>query len=155
MSDEVRLRDVAEADLEMFFAQASDPEAVRRARFLPREREAFITHWTTQVLGNPAVFVQAVTVDGAVAGNIVAWWEHERRFLGYWFGRRYWGRGIGTRALGLFLQAERTRPLYADPFAGNLASVRLLQKHDFRPVETVRHGSNEHIMFTLDTPARR
>ncbi|MBB5774788.1 GNAT family N-acetyltransferase [Nonomuraea jabiensis] len=42
--------------------------------------------------------MQAVLVEGEVAGNIVAWWEEDRRFIGYWFGREFWGRGIGTRA---------------------------------------------------------
>jgi hypothetical protein len=50
MGEEVRLRDVEQADLEMFHEQGRDPEAVRR-------------------------------------------------FVGYWFGRPWWGRGIGARAL--------------------------------------------------------
>lgn len=148
--DDVRLRDVRAADLELFHEQECDPEAARRSQFPPREREAFLTHWRTKVLGDPTVFVQAVTVDGALAGNIVAWWDEHRRFLGYWLGRDYWGQGIGSRALGLFLQAERNRPLHADPFAGNLASVRLLEKHGFRAAGTVQYGSNEHILFILD-----
>lgn len=150
MSDEVQLRDVVEADLETLFEQQQDPEAVRRSRFAPRARDAFMTHWTTKVLGDPTVFVQAVTVNGELAGNIVAWWEQHQRFLGYWFGRQYWGRGIGTQALRLFLQAEKNRPIYADPVIGNLASVRLLEKQGFRPVETIRHGPNEHIVLALD-----
>src|SRR5690606_6031828 len=32
---------------------------------------------------------QTVTVDGEVAGNIVAWWQDDRRFVGYWFGHRW------------------------------------------------------------------
>jgi RimJ/RimL family protein N-acetyltransferase len=150
MSDEVELRDVVEADLETFFAQEQDPEAARRSQLVPRERDAFMTHWTTKILGDPTVFVQAVTVNGELAGNIVAWWEEHQRFLGYWIGRRYWGRGIGTQALRLFLQAEKNRPIHADPVTGNLASVRLLEKHGFRPVKTVQHGPNEHIVLTLD-----
>jgi RimJ/RimL family protein N-acetyltransferase len=150
MGHEVQLRDVVEADVELFFEQARDPEAVRRAQFPPREREAFMTHWTTKVLADPTVFVQTVTVNGAPAGNIVAWWDQQQRFLGYWFGPQYWGRGIGTQALGLFLQAEKNRPIYADPVTANLASVRLLTKHGFRPSETVRRGTNEHIVFILD-----
>ncbi|PJE94394.1 GNAT family N-acetyltransferase [Streptomyces carminius] len=150
MSDEVCLRDVGSADLEEFFAQEHDPEAVRRSKFPPREREAFMAHWTTRVLGDPTVLVQAVTVDGELAGNVVAWWDEERRFIGYWLGRRYWGRGVGTRALALFLEREGTRPLYADPFIGNTGSVRLLEKHGFRRTETVRYGDHEHIMLVLD-----
>ncbi|MFF5770083.1 GNAT family N-acetyltransferase [Streptomyces californicus] len=150
MSDRVRLRDVEPADLEEFFAQEHDPEAVERSNFVPREREAFMTHWTTKVLGDPANFVQAITLDGELAGNAVAWWDEGRRFIGYWLGRRYWGRGIGTRALALFLEREKVRPLHADPFVGNAGSVRLLEKHGFRRAGTVRYGGNEHVMLVLD-----
>lgn len=150
MDEDVRLRDVTEADLETLYEQQLDAEAVRRARFPSREREAFMTHWVTKILGDSTVFVQMVTVDGAPAGSIVAWWEGERRYLGYWFGRPYWGRGIGTRALALFLRAEKNRPLYADPFLGNTASVRLLEGRGFQHTGTVRHGDNEHALLVLD-----
>ncbi len=109
-----------------------------------------MTHWATKVLGDPTVFVQAITVDGELAGNAVAWWDEGRRFIGYWLGRQHWGRGIGTRALALFLEREQARPLHADPFVGNTGSVRLLEKHGFRRTETVRHGEHEHIMLVLD-----
>ncbi|MFF4351638.1 GNAT family N-acetyltransferase [Streptomyces sp. NPDC001530] len=150
MDEDVRLRDVDEADLELFYEQQLDEEAVRRSRFPSREREAFMTHWGTKILGDSTGFVQTVTVDGAPAGSIVAWWEGQRRFIGYWFGRPYWGRGIGTRALALFLRAERHRPLYADPFTGNTASVRLLERHGFQHAGTVLHGDDEYALLVLD-----
>ncbi|SDJ53192.1 Protein N-acetyltransferase, RimJ/RimL family [Nonomuraea maritima] len=149
MLDDLRLRDVVEADLEVFLAQEHDPEAVRRSRFPPRERAAFMSHWKTSVLGDPTVLVRTVVVGGAPAGNLVAWWEGERRFVGYWLGREFWGRGVGTRALGLFLREEKARPLYADPFHGNTASVRLLERHGFEREGVVRHGDDEHILLVL------
>ncbi|MEU8267075.1 GNAT family N-acetyltransferase [Sphaerisporangium sp. NPDC049002] len=149
MSDDVRLRAVGEADLEVFLAQEHDPEAVRRSKFPPREREAFMTHWKTRVLGDPTVLVRAVIVGGELAGNIVSWWEQERRFTGYWFGRAFWGRGIGSTAMTLFLQEEKTRPLYADPYIGNTGSVRLLEKCGFQRTGTIMHGENEHVMLVL------
>ena len=118
-------------------------------RAAPRPREAFLRHWKTKVLGDDTVFVQAVTVDGEVAGNIVAWWDADRRFLGYWLGRPYWGRGIGSRALSLFLEREQNRPLHADPAGGNTGSVRLLEKHGFQRTGIVRHGDSEHVMLVL------
>jgi RimJ/RimL family protein N-acetyltransferase len=149
MSDDVRLRAVAEADLEVFLEQEHDPEAVRLSKFPPREREAFMTHWATRILGDPTVLVRAVTVDGEIAGNIVSWWEQERRFIGYWLGRPYWGRGIGSTALTLFLQEEKTRPLYADPYVGNTGSVRLLEKCGFQRTGMIQHDENEHVMLVL------
>jgi RimJ/RimL family protein N-acetyltransferase len=146
----VRLRDVVEGDLEAFFAYEHDPEAVRRSRFTPRPRDAFMRHWKEKVLLDESCLVQTVLVDGEVAGGCVAWWDGDRRFIGYWLGRPYWGRGIGSEALALFLQREKSRPLHADPFAGNTASVRLLEKHGVRPTGTVRHGENEHVMLVRE-----
>jgi RimJ/RimL family protein N-acetyltransferase len=161
----VQLRDVEEADLDVFFEQEHDAEAVRRSRFAPRPRDRFMTHWATRILGDDTVFVRTVTVDGSPAGHIVAWWEDKedkedkeesegagedgRRFIGYWLGRPYWAQGIGTKALALFLREERTRPLYADPFSQNTASVRLLERHGFRRAGTVRHGEDVHILLVL------
>jgi RimJ/RimL family protein N-acetyltransferase len=149
MGDDVRLRDVEKPDLEVLFEQQLDPEAARLANFPSRDRERFMTHWTTRVLGDPTVFVQTVTVDGEVAGSVVAWWDRDRRFVGYWLGRPFWGRGVGTRALRLFLRREPVRPLYADPYSGNTASVRLLEKCGFERAGTVRYGQAEHIMLVL------
>jgi hypothetical protein len=58
--------------------------------------------------------------------------------------------GTFVASFGLFLLRETNRPLYADPFAGNTASVRLLEKHGFRRTGTVQYGDNEHIMLVLD-----
>ncbi|MEU6063333.1 MULTISPECIES: GNAT family N-acetyltransferase [Streptomyces] len=148
---QVLLREVTEDDLEVFLAHEHDPEAVRRSRFTPRPRAAFLKHWRERVLGDPTGLVRTVTVDGEVAGNIVAWWEGEDRYVGYWLGRPYWARGIGTEALAAFLREERTRPLYADPFSGNTASVRLLEKHGFEHTGTIRHGDDEHHLLVLRT----
>ena len=147
--DDVRLREVTEPDLEVLFQQQLDPEAARVANFPSRDRERFMTHWTTRVLSDPTVLVQTVTVDGEVAGNVVAWWDRDRRFVGYWLGRPFWGRGVGTLALRLFLERERARPLYADPYSANTASVRLLEKCGFERSGTVRYGQAEHIMLVL------
>ncbi len=150
----VRLRAVEEADLDVFFEQEHDTEALRRSRFTPRPRERFMTHWTTSILGDDTCLARTITADGAPAGNVVSWWEGDRRFVGYWLGRAYWGRGIGTEALALFLREERTRPLYADPFAENTASVRILERQGFQREGTVRHGDDEHTLLVLRNDPR-
>jgi RimJ/RimL family protein N-acetyltransferase len=142
-TNDVRLRPVRDDDLEIFLAYEHDAEAVRRSRFTPRPREAFLRHWRERVLGDPSGLVRTVVVDGEVAGNIVAWWEGEHRFTGYWLGRAHWGRGVGSRALALFLQEETVRPLFADTFAENTASVRLLEKSGFVPYDDPEHPVDE------------
>ena len=148
MGDEVVLRDVEATDLEVFFEQEQDPEANQRAKFPAREHELFMTHWKNNVLGgDPRNHVQAVIVDGRVAGHMDAWWDGDRRFIGYWFGRDFWGRGIGSAAMASFLRQEEVRPLHADPHEGNAASVRLLEKFGFE-----RAGVNDEGFVLLILP---
>jgi RimJ/RimL family protein N-acetyltransferase len=145
MAEDVRLRLVVEDDIEVFHQQENDPEAVRRSAFTPRDRDAFFTHWKTKVLGNPTGLVRAIEVDGAVAGNVVSWTSGERRLMGYWLGREFWGRGIGTTAVGQFLALEPIRPLYAEVHQGNTASAKLVRRLGFDQVGT----DEDYLVFAL------
>ena len=109
MSDDVRLRDVAETDLVRFFEQEHDVEALRRSRFTPRPREAFMAHWTSSILGDSTVFVQTVTVDDEPAGHVVAWWEGPRRFIALLARTPVLGSGRGHR------RPHPLPPLVGDP----------------------------------------
>jgi RimJ/RimL family protein N-acetyltransferase len=129
--DDVRLRDVVEADLPILFEHQWDPVATRMAAFPARNREAFLTHWRTKILGGAGV-AKAILFNGQVAGNIVCWQQAGRTLVGYWIGRRFWGQGIATRALALFLDVVPARPLYAHVAKHNRGSIRVLEKCGFR-----------------------
>lgn len=147
---ELLLRDVRDDDLEVLLAYEHDPEAVARSRFTPRPREAFLRHWRTRVLAAPDSHVQAILVDGSLAGSIVAWDADDgRRFTGYWLGRAYWGRGVGTTAMRQFLTRERVRPLFADPHVGNTASCRLLERCGFLREGADLDGDDEYAVYVL------
>jgi L-fuculose-phosphate aldolase len=126
----VRLREVAEADLPILFEHQADPEAARLAAFPSRDREAFLAHWA-RILADPQVTARTILFEGQVAGNIVGFERSGRRLVGYWIGREYWGRGVASRALALFLRQEPTRPLYAHVARHNIASRRVLEKCGF------------------------
>jgi RimJ/RimL family protein N-acetyltransferase len=145
----VTLRDTTPADVKVFFAHEPDPEAARRANFTSRDRAGFVHHWTHRILGDDAVDSQTVTVDGETAGNVVAWWQDGRRTVGFWLGREFWGRGVGTEALRQFLEREWFRPLYADADAGNEVSIRLLRRCGFKHVETVKTEDVEYVLLRL------
>ncbi len=131
MIDHVQLRDVTADDLPIFFEQQLDPAATQMANFPPRDRDAFMAHWTTKVLGNENAIVKTILFDAQVAGNIVCWEQIGRWLIGYWLGREYWGKGIATQALSEFLNVVKTRPLYAYVAKHNLASQRVLEKCGF------------------------
>jgi RimJ/RimL family protein N-acetyltransferase len=128
------------------------------AAFPPREREAFMLHWRTKVIGEPTARKRTIMVGDCVAGNIGSWDADGRRFVGYWIGREYWGRGIGTDALSEFLCEETTRPLYAYVAVRNYGSIRILQKCGFRQIGGGQPGFDgqpasdgvEEYLFQLD-----
>ena len=65
--------------------------------------------------------------------------------LGYWLAEDYWGRGIMTEAVrqiceeGFELWDDLVR-IYAEPFAHNTASRRVLEKAGFQLEGVMRHG---------------
>jgi RimJ/RimL family protein N-acetyltransferase len=129
----ILLRDVIESDLPIFFEQQLDPVANQMAAFPARDREAFMAHWS-KILADETNILKTILFDGQVAGNIVSWEqpdEGSEREVGYWLGREYWGKGIATRALSLFLEQITARPLYAYVAKHNLASIRVLEKCGF------------------------
>jgi RimJ/RimL family protein N-acetyltransferase len=132
---EMILRDVVEADIPVLFEHQLDPEATRMAAFPSRGREEFTAHWLRTLARDDAT-AKAIVLDGQVAGNIGCWNDGDRRLVGYWIGREFWGRGLATRALAA-LVADEPRPLHAWVVATNPASIRVLEKCGF-----VRVGSH-------------
>jgi len=86
------------------------------------------------------VFAFAITADDVPIGSIGIFRQeniHSRTAeLGYYIGRAYWGRGIATQAVGLaceyvFKNTDILR-IFAEPFAHNIASCRVLEKSGFQ-----------------------
>jgi RimJ/RimL family protein N-acetyltransferase len=152
----VRLRDVIDGDLRIFFEHQRDPEANRMAAFSARDKERFMAHWS-KILGDETVTVKTILFDGRVAGNVVSWDQSGEREVGYWIGREYWGKGVATRALVQFLVHDTVRPLHAHVAKHNLASIRVLEKCGFtisgEATETSLTGEEE-VVLRLDERGR-
>jgi RimJ/RimL family protein N-acetyltransferase len=130
MTGAVLLRAVSELDVPVFFEQQRDPESNAMAAFPPREREAHSAHWA-KIMADPISLLRTILHDDVVAGHIVSWNSSDGREVGYWLGREFWGQGIATQALTLFLQEETTRPLVAHVAQHNIGSRRVLEKCGF------------------------
>ena len=85
------------------------------------------------VLAHPGTWVRAVVADGRFAGHIACYQFRPEREVGYWIGRRWWGRGVATAALRLLLAQVAHRPLAARVPHDNPGSVGVLRKCGFAP----------------------
>lgn len=95
------------------------------------------------------VFAFAITADGKAIGSIGVFRQeniHRRTAeLGYYIAEKYWGKGITTEAVKqiskyVFDKSDIIR-IYAEPFAYNTASCRVLEKAGFQYEGTLRNNA--------------
>lgn len=144
MGHNMLLRPVEPSDLDVFFENQRDPEACQMVAFTsrdPNDRAAYNEHME-RVLANEEGCIQTVVVDGKVAGSVLKYMMEGRPELGYWFGRNYWGKGVATQAVGMFIEALGIRPLYAHVAKDNVGSIRVLEKNGFKLIEEGMFYSN-------------
>ena len=148
------LREVRDEDLPELFEQWADPVAARMAAFTSpdhMDRDAFERRWS-RLRADETIINRVIVADGEVAGSIGSWGEPGEREITYWIGRSYWGRGIATDAVHLFLAVDSSRPLNARVAHDNLASLRVLEKCGFHVTGTDRgfaHARSAEIEETL------
>ena len=130
MTNDISLREVQESDLPIFFEHQRDPLANQMAAFPARDRDAFMTHWA-KIMKDESVILKTILFEGQVAGNVLSFEMDGKREVGYWLGREFWGKGIATTALSLFLEQVIIRPLFAYVAKHNIASQHVLEKCGF------------------------
>lgn len=133
LTSDVLLRDVTESDLPIFFDQQLDPDANYMAAFTakdPADRDAFTAYWA-EILGDETITKKTILFDGHVAGSILSFEQFGKPAVAYWIGKKYWGKGVATKALSEFLGHVKVRPLYARAAKDNIASLRVLEKCGF------------------------
>lgn len=94
-------------------------------------------------------FAFAITIDDKVIGSIgVFRQENIHRLsteLGYYIAEEYWGKGIMTEAVkqicGYVFDKSDIVRIYAEPFAYNFASCRVLEKSGFQYEGTLRKNA--------------
>ena len=94
-------------------------------------------------------FAFAITVDNMVIGSIGIFRQgnihRQTAELGYYIAEEYWGKGIMTEAVKqiceyVFDNSDIIR-IYAEPFAYNIASCRVLEKVGFQYEGTLRSNA--------------
>jgi len=148
----ILLRSVSTFDLPIIFEQMSDPESSAMAAVPSRDKEAFDAHWA-KIMANDAVILRTIEVDGQVAGHLVSFLLEDKRQVGYWLGKEFWGRGIASESLKQFLGVVKTRPLFGRVAKHNIGSRRVLEKCGFKVVgedKYTNRGNEEVEEFVLN-----
>ena len=128
---DIQLRDVTADDIPILYEQQSDPSATHMAAFVPaRTKDAHAAHWA-KILRDDTGISKTIVFEGQVAGFLVKFEMFNEPEVGYWLGKAYWGKGIATQALALFLPFIAVRPLFAHAAKDNFASIKVLQKCGF------------------------
>jgi RimJ/RimL family protein N-acetyltransferase len=137
-------------DLEALLLHADDPQVPRGLSdrfphpYTRADGEAFLAGRVVD-LDHP---VLAIEIDGQACGSVAARPGRGDRAhsaeLGYWLGRRHWGRGHMTRVAATYLDwvvpTLALRRDEANVLDCNPASARVLEKNGFRE-EGLRRGA--------------
>lgn len=135
---DIKLRAVTDDDLDTIFDQMRDPVAVRMAAFTaddPDDRAEFDAH-LRRLRTTPTIRLRAISADGVLAGTIASFEVNGDTEITYWLGRSFWGRGIATAAVGLFLETLPVRPVLARAASDNAGSLAVLRRSGFRTLGT-------------------
>ncbi|MCH6264847.1 GNAT family N-acetyltransferase [Neobacillus citreus] len=141
---EVKLRDITEEDLPIFFEQQLDSMANYMAAFTakdPTDKDAFFDHWK-KIIADETITIKTILFNGIVTGHVSNFEQFGKPEVSYWIGKEYWGHGIATKALSKFLEYIKVRPLYARAAKDNLASIRVLEKCRFKIISEDKGFSN-------------
>lgn len=144
MRAQVSLRDVVESDLAVFFANQQEPTAVTMAAFTakdPADETAFQAHWY-KIMQDDAVIIKTIIYQGQIAGHVLSYEMSGEREVSYWLGEAFWGKGIATRALSLYLEQVQVRPLYGRAAKDNIGSIRVMEKCGFSLIGEERGFAN-------------
>ena len=131
--ESLRLRPTATADLPVLFEFQTDPESNVMAGTKPRAREEYFASGE-RYLTDPGIISRVIELDSVIVGSIGRFQADGHDCIGYWIARAHWGKGVASRALKMFLEEERLRPLHATAARANAPSHRILQKCGFRCV---------------------
>jgi RimJ/RimL family protein N-acetyltransferase len=101
----------------------------------------------------PNFYVLAITLDNKLIGNLIAEkidYKNKTLEIGFWIGKRYWGKGYTTTALKSFLKKIikkfKPRIILAHHKTNNPASGRVLEKTGFK-FESEKRGMKTYTLI--------
>ena len=146
------LRPWRQADIEAVAEAADNPNIAANLRnIFPSPYTLADAKWFVEdciAQGEARQLMRAIAVNGRAAGSISVARKDDvyekSAELGYWLAENYWGRGIMAEAVRQICREAFDRfdilRIFAEPFAENLGSRRVLEKVGFVCEGTMRMG---------------
>lgn len=146
------LRPWRRSDAEAVAEAANDPRIAANLRnvfpspYTLADAEWYVGGCIAQ--GEERQLTRAIIIEGKAAGSIGVFRKDDvyekTAELGYWLARAHWGRGVMTEAVRQLCREAFGRfdilRIFAEPFADNLGSRRVLEKAGFICEGTMRNG---------------
>ncbi|MFT4662094.1 MAG: ribosomal-protein-alanine N-acetyltransferase [Patiriisocius sp.] len=136
---QISLRKSEASDLEIFHQNQATEEANFMAAFTsknPQDKEAYLKKWAG-LMTVDSVHLQSLLLNEAVVGSVVKFEMEGDSDITYTLDKGHWGKGVTTEAVKLFLDIEKTRPMFGRVAYDNYGSQKILEKSDFKKI-----GSN-------------
>lgn len=155
---DIQLRPSVEEDINNFYAYQLDEEANYLAAFTakdPTDKTAYLEKYTKLLL-NPTVNMQTILVNNDVVGTVTKFEIDNEAEIAFWIDKPFWGQGVATKALKLFLNMETKRPIFGHAAFDNYGSQKVLEKCGFIKIGTstgfanARQAEIEEFIYKLD-----
>jgi len=143
-NQQLKLNRTKRSDLEFFFQFQLDQEAIYLAAFTskdPSDKDAYLDKYT-KLLDNPTINMQTIFVDETIVGSVSKFEIEGDAEITYWIDRNFWGKGIATTALRIFLALENARPVFGRVAFDNIGSQKVLEKCGFVKIGNDRGFAN-------------
>lgn len=135
----VKLREYKKEDIPFLVSYLNDKETTRYlTSSIPQPYSIADAEFWVQT-GSKRGIVKAIEYNGIYVGDIGVFkgsFERSRSAeIGYWVSRKYWSRGIATKAVSimsnLVFETSDIVRLYSQVFHENLPSCKVLEKNNF------------------------
>lgn len=141
---EIVLKKTEVSDLETLFQIQLDEEGGYLAAFTAKDHDnkaAYINKYTS-FLENPTINNQTIWFENTIVGSVAKFIMDDKTEVTYWIDRKYWGKGIATKALKEMLKMIAVRPIYGRVAFDNLGSQKVLENCGFVKIGTDRGFAN-------------
>lgn len=154
----IELRDRTEETVRVYFNMTRDEEIQSLCPQKAKTEDEAVADFYETLSDNAKSYGRTIYIDGEYIGDIWCYCidrdENPNAMVSYCiFKKEYWGRGIGSIALEMFLKEVteklQLKSIGAFTYANNIGSIRVLEKNGFVLSESFEEDGTESSFYLL------